>query len=133
MIAWQDSYSTGVEELDKQHRDLFKYTNDLEQLLKDNSLSKNLLDDILRLLNRYIEVHFNREETCMHKHLCPIANKNKDAHQKFIHTFKMMEIEIRTNIEDDAPIIKLHHFLETWLVEHICKIDVQLKPCIHHP
>ena len=131
MITWQETYSTGIAELDKQHQNLFKYTNDLGQLIKDDAVSKQLLDGTLRFLTKYIEAHFGQEETCMHKHHCPLAEKNKEAHQKFIKNFKSIEEEIKKNDTSDASVKKLHHFLESWLVEHICKIDTQLKPCVH--
>ena len=129
MIIWKETYSTGIAELDKQHQNLFKYTNDLGQLIKDDAVSKHLLDGTLKFLTKYIGAHFGQEETCMHKHHCPMAEKNKEAHQKFIRHFKLIEEKINKNNASDDSVKELHHFLENWLVEHICKIDSQLKPC----
>ena len=131
MITWEERYSTGVEELDKQHKNLFKYTNDLEEFINDNALSKETIDRMLHFMDQYIKVHFNHEETCMHKLHCPIASKNQDAHQKFIQKFRATEGKIRNENASNETLRELHHFLETWLVEHICKIDTQLKPCVH--
>jgi hemerythrin len=37
MIKWQDSYKTGVEKLDSQHRRLFEIANEAYELLKKRS------------------------------------------------------------------------------------------------
>ena len=132
MITWEEKYATGVAELDKQHKNLFKYTNDLEEYLQNNFGSKETTDQMMHFLDQCIKVHFSHEETCMFKHECPVASKNKDAHQKFIKKFRATEEKIKTEeSSSDDSLRELHHFLETWLVEHICKIDTQLKPCVH--
>jgi hemerythrin len=131
MITWEEKYSTGVAELDKQHKNLFQYTNDLGEYVKNNFGSKETTASMMRFLDQYIKVHFNHEETCMHKHLCPAATKNKDAHQKFILQFKATEKKINDENTGDKALKELHYFLEKWLVDHICKIDTQLKTCVH--
>ena len=131
MITWEEKYSTGVAELDKQHKNLFQYTNDLGEFVNNNTVSKQTTDRMMRFLGQYIKVHFNHEETCMYRNLCPVAAKNKDAHQKFIQQFKSTEERIKDEDSSDKALGELHHFLETWLVEHICKIDTQLKTCVH--
>lgn len=131
MIIWEEKYSTGVAELDKQHKNLFQYTNDLGEYANNNFGSKETTDRMMRFLDQYIKVHFNHEENCMYKYLCPVASKNKEAHQKFIEKFKVTESKIRDEKGGDKALKELHHFLEAWLVEHICKIDTQLKPCVH--
>jgi hemerythrin len=131
MIEWQDSYSTGIVRLDEQHKTLFLFCNDLEENLKNKTVTKDLLDIELRFLERYAIGHFGQEETCMHKYACPIAKTNKQAHEEFIKKYKDFQKRI---ISDDAAeeILKeLHHFLENWLKNHICKIDSQLKSCVH--
>ncbi|MDE2027481.1 MAG: hemerythrin family protein [Candidatus Omnitrophica bacterium] len=129
MILWQESYSTGVAELDKQHKALFQCTNELGKAIEDNALSPRIIDETLIYLKKYIQVHFGHEETCMHRFACPIATKNKEAHEKFIQKFKTLEEKIKSDETKDEPIIELHHFLETWLVDHIGRIDTQIKPC----
>ena len=131
MIEWEIKYSTGVPELDRQHRNLFKYTNDLGEYLDNNFGSQETTDQMMRFLDQYIKVHFSREETCMNQHHCPAATKNKEAHQKFIDIFRKTEGKIKIEGTDDRALRELHHFLEEWLKEHICKIDAQLKVCIH--
>ncbi len=130
MIKWEDAYSTGIIELDKQHRNLFQYCNDLGDGIHSGDISQNVLLQALKFLERYIEVHFGREESCMYKYACPIAEKNKFAHQQFIESFKKFQKMINENSESGVILRELHFFLENWLVEHICRIDVKLKTCV---
>lgn len=131
MIVWEDKFSTGVPELDKQHKNLFQYTNDLESLINDEAGSKDLIDRTMFFIERYIEVHFGHEESCMFKHQCPVAEKNKEAHEKFIQKFKATQVKLKEEGDNDKILREFHHFLEKWLVEHIGKIDTKLKSCVH--
>ena len=135
MIKWQESYSTGVAKLDEQHKSLFKYSNELEESLNSQGVSKETLQRSLHFLERYVKGHFGQEESCMHQFACPAANINKLAHQKFIEAYITFSDRISkdadNDVDSDAPLKELHHFLENWLTEHICKIDTQLKPCVH--
>ena len=130
MIEWRETYSVGVVKLDEQHKNLFQYCNDLEQGLKSKVISKQVVDGALKFLGAYIHSHFGQEESCMHKYSCPIAEKNKIAHLKFIDTFETFQRTISQEGDNEVDLRGLHYFLEHWLTEHICKIDSQLKPCV---
>jgi hemerythrin len=131
MIKWEESYSTGVEKLDNQHKSLFQFCNDIEGIINDGGISKEFMVSALKYLDQYVKVHFGQEETCMHKHACPIAGTNKIAHEKFIEAFHKFQSRLNEKGDTDGCLEELHHFLETWLVEHICKIDTKLKACVH--
>ena len=131
MIKWQESYSTGVDKLDEQHKSLFQYSNDLEDGLNCGGVSKETLQRALNFLERYVKGHFGQEEACMFKCVCPIADKNKAAHQKFIEAFRAFQKKISEDGDGEKALRELHQFLETWLTDHIIKIDTQLKPYVH--
>ena len=131
MIKWLESYSTGIDKLDEQHKNLFQYSNDLEDGIKSGDISKNTLELALTFLERYAIGHFGQEETCMYKYACPIAQTNVLAHQEFIETYKLYQMKV-SKVDDYGNIHReLHHFLETWLRAHICTIDTKLKQCVH--
>lgn len=74
MIHWEDEFSTGVEEIDVQHRWLFDFTNTLEQDLVTKH-KKSDVGKLLELLGDYSKRHFHFEEDCMNKWKCPFAEK----------------------------------------------------------
>jgi len=131
MITWKEEFSVGVEALDQQHKDLFHYFNDLDGIIQDRDVSKQKLRFALQFLEKYAANHFSHEESCMHKHSCPVAGKNKMAHEKFIEAYNILEYKFNQNDDSFAILKELHSFLESWLVEHIFKIDTRLKPCVH--
>ena len=131
MIKWQESYSVGVYLLDEQHKELFGFCNDLEEILRDGDVSKEFLEDGLKFLEKYVKAHFGQEETCMHQYACPVYKKNKLAHQQFIKAYVNFEKKIHEEADGMRTLRQLHTFLEKWLLEHICKIDTHLKSCVY--
>ena len=130
MIEWRESYSIGVEKLDEQHKNLFQYSNDLERGINNGAVSKQTLEGALKFLGSYVKGHFGQEEACMYKYACPFAKQNTMAHQKFIEAYKGFQRILTEEGNNEGTLKELHRFLETWLVDHICKIDVQLKTCV---
>jgi len=131
MINWKETYSTGVKELDEQHKSLFQFTNDLGNSLHEKDTSTFLLMGCLEFMRKYITNHFDKEESCMHKYSCPIAGTNTQAHQNFIRAFNTFEEDINKGADKYKTFQGFHKFLEDWLVAHIGSIDVHLRPCVN--
>ena len=131
MIKWKDSYCIGVHEIDEQHKNLFQYLTDLEDVVQTGDVSRALLIKTLDFLEDYAKFHFGNEETCMHKYQCPIAQTNKQAHRAFIELYEEYKGRLKTEAASSQLFNELLKTCEDWLVQHICKIDVQLKPCVH--
>jgi hemerythrin-like metal-binding protein len=131
-LAWKDEYSTGENEVDKQHKILFKYLADLETHMARGDIDARYVGNLLDNLGLFTRSHFCYEEICMRRTKCPVAAKNKEQHGKLLETYtryrERFEIE---GISDDL-IQRLHDFLESWLVNHILKIDTHLKACINN-
>ena len=131
MIKWQEAYSTGIAKLDNQHKNLFQYSNDLEDGINNGQISRNVVDLALKFLERYIKGHFSSEESCMYQYACPMADTNKLAHQEFINTYKKFQKKVLNNDDHESALRELHQFLQSWLTRHICNIDTKLKTCAH--
>lgn len=129
MIIWDDKYSTGVESIDKQHKMLFEFTNDLEMIIKDGR-GLSYVTTSAEFLEKYVKAHFHFEEDCMFKHQCPIAGKNKEAHEKFLQAYDNFKIKLQSETYSDELLKTLHKFLENWITNHIMTIDVGLKNCV---
>ena len=133
ILEWDDvKYATGFEEIDAQHKALFKGINELLQICSTGagSGSQEAAESALKMidfLGKYVIEHFQCEEDCMERHRCPMLAANKAAHQKFLQQF----IEIREKIGREGLtrglIIKLEGFLCGWLTQHIQKVDSSLR------
>ncbi|MCC6472512.1 MAG: hemerythrin family protein, partial [Burkholderiales bacterium] len=119
-----------VPSVDEQHRKLFQYLNDLEDAVIQGDVSGALLVESLDFLEDYARSHFGNEEACMLRFKCPVAADNRIAHRRFIEMYQ----EYKRRLQEEGPSYALFRELlsrcEQWLVEHICRIDVQLKSCL---
>jgi hemerythrin len=124
-IAWRDSLSIGVEDIDNQHKQLLSH---FDQLLKACEAGKGLeeLKRLLNFLDEYVVKHFKDEESIQRLRNYPGYEAHKKEHESFIARLKTLKQEI--SIEGVA----LHHLMETnnlllkWLINHISTVDVQL-------
>lgn len=128
-IQWTTTMSTGVSELDEEHRRLIEWINRLTAAMKSGNGRQEILE-ILTFLVRYAEEHFTNEEHCMNRHRCPAAKANRKAHSEFLY----MVSEMRDAVERDGPtwlsMMQLNAALGEWLRSHIMHVDVRLRRCI---
>lgn len=132
MIVWNEKFETGSDKLDQQHRLLIDNINLLGELLHTtdpNPQEASFAFELVDYLEAYANIHFNCEEECMDRYQCPVREKNREEHEKFrgfIHQYKKLcdlqgyRVELLRN---------LHDRMESWIQEHILKMDTQLKPC----
>ncbi|MBL8093706.1 MAG: bacteriohemerythrin [Anaerolineales bacterium] len=129
LIAWDDAMETGDRAIDQQHRELIRQLNGLAEAMSRGA-GRDELTPLLDFLAEYVQIHFSHEEGCMARHNCPAAAQNQEAHQKFVVTFT----DLRARIERDGPqpahAIEIRRVLSNWLVNHITRVDTQLKPCL---
>lgn len=129
-LEWKDVYATGVEEIDVQHRKLFKMINELGDAIKAGQ-GPQAAPQALKFLGDYVKTHFGYEEECMHKLKCPVAHKNKEAHESFLKLFSKYNNRFKQEGYKDEVIYELHTVAVDWLVKHICGVDVNLKHCVN--
>ena len=127
MAEWKDEYKVDIPEIDLHHRTLFDYVNRLDQMVSSNDFPREEAAYILQFLGVYAKNHFAYEEACMQERKCPAAQKNQDAHGKFLEAYGgFMQRFQKEGITQDL-VRQIHRMASDWLVNHICKIDIQLK------
>lgn len=128
-LAWSEDYSTGDDEIDQQHKQLFQYLAEMEAKMA-SGMTEDYLKKFLNHLGIYTRSHFCYEEICMRQKKCPVAKQNQEQHDKLLdaYTHYLHRFESEGISEDLTQ--KLHDFLVSWLVNHILKIDTHLKACI---
>jgi len=125
-MKWSDDYATGVEQVDDQHKMLFKMAEDYRSAL-DEGRGQGVYSEMLRSLDLYIRTHFGYEEGCMTKYQCPVAGANKAAHTRFVEVMDGFHQRYAANGFDRADARNLVDTLDHWLADHICRLDVRLK------
>ncbi len=129
-ISWDNALSTGDTSLDDQHRVLIDTFNELADAIEGGA-NKDNIGKILSVMKFYASWHFSREEDCMEKYHCPVADKNVKAHAIFTKNFINYEQEFNQlqNVTELAT--RMHTDLADWIYNHILAVDAKLYHCIH--
>jgi hemerythrin len=128
-MKWKEEYSVGIERIDEQHQMLFKMVGDFRAAL-DEGHGVRTYGLLLKSLEVYTRNHFEFEECCMEQRKCPAAQQNKDAHQELLDSLAHYKERYTGRGYNQEEAYQLMTSLEEWLDDHICAIDLQLKPCI---
>lgn len=119
--------TTGVAEIDAQHKYLVDFINDLGYSIRKKYSPQDILK-VLQVLKFYAEQHFGKEETCMEHYHCPAAGKNQKAHKVFAEKLREYQNEYETSGGSNDLAVRIHADLVDWTVNHIMTIDTQLFP-----
>jgi len=125
IFIWDDSYKTGVDNIDKQHKKLVDLLNQLDENINvggDTQLVIGLLDELVD----YTKYHFSSEEKFMQEHdYDPVSfRKHQQIHQQFVQQIK--EAQENCHINPDKVTDELLDFLVQWLINHILLTDKQM-------
>ena len=129
-MKWIEAYATGVHRIDEQHKMLFRMAEDFGAALNDGAGAR-VYDSFLHSLNLYASSHFRFEEGCMDRCKCPAAGMNRDAHASFIEFAAQFRERYDANGFDVVEARHLAEAIESWLADHICKIDLQLRDALY--
>jgi hemerythrin len=125
-MQWSNDYATGIERLDQQHQQLFKIVEDYHAAL-DESRGERIYGVLLQALELYARTHFRFEEQCMNQYHCPIAATNREAHGRFVALLAQFQQRYAARGYDHTDACTLVYAVDQWLVDHIGRIDVQLR------
>ncbi|MBC8019570.1 MAG: hemerythrin family protein [Verrucomicrobia bacterium] len=124
-IAWRESLSIGIEEIDNQHKQLLSH---FDQLLKACETGKGMdeLKTLIDFLNGYVKKHFSDEEGIQRLHRYPGYATHKLEHDSFVARLNTLKLEIANEGVALHHVIETNQLLLTWLIHHISTVDVQL-------
>ena len=129
MITWDDSMTTGLPEIDKQHKEIIQKFNEFSEAVTGQE-GREVAGDILDFLQFYAVWHFEREEKCMEQYKCPVAKANKQAHAEFIDKFGRLYKQWQETSMDSELMLETYQELAGWIENHFRRMDTQLYPCV---
>jgi hemerythrin len=113
-LHWSDDLNTGIEVIDKQHRRIVDYINELNTANDTGNLSA--VSQVLNELVDYTLSHFSFEEELLEKSNYPFYKAHKRVHEVF--TKRIADFQRRATLgENVAP--EILSMLKIWLVNHI--------------
>jgi hemerythrin len=118
--------TTGVPEIDEEHKEWIRRFKEFEAaVIEGRGLEK--IQNTLHFLAQYTETHFVHEEAYMAQYDSPVAALNRAEHDRFRAKLHEIETWIQQEGATLVEVMSLKIDMEQWLVNHICKIDVELQ------
>ncbi|MCT4633348.1 MAG: bacteriohemerythrin [Firmicutes bacterium] len=122
MIKWKDSFSVKVEEIDKQHKELFNIGAEILAAIKSNEDNYDTIMELLNKLTDYTEFHFDYEKKAMEKIGKSLSDEHLQEHENFV-----MKLKEATTIDIDEKqkevLLQMLNFIADWITKHILKTD----------
>jgi len=119
-LEWQNEYSVGVEELDKQHQGMLNIINTLF-LEQQTEYDSNRLSETISSLIHYAYVHFATEEKYLMQMNIPDLKLHVLEHIDFIMKTLELSLKAKEGTKDNRQV--LLKYLEGWYSSHILGID----------
>ncbi len=121
-FTWTPDLSTGVDEIDSQHQELFKRLNALLDACAEQK-GKDEIGTYLAFLEDYVVQHFNAEESAMTKSSYGGLTSHRQEHEYFkqrIATIKKEFMDFGATIHVVLLAVRTSG---DWLYSHIKKTD----------
>ncbi len=117
-VLWNTSLETGSDEIDLQHKELFKRVDGLLAAV-DKGTDREETSKIVQYLTDYVVLHFGNEESYMAKYAYSSASAHKAQHDQFVKNFlklkeRLMIEGINAELADDTK-----QLVVDWLINHI--------------
>jgi hemerythrin len=124
-LLWREQLSVGNDLIDNDHKQLIDIINTANQSLQ--AMSRAGLLTALDQLNKYSRLHFSLEEKIAQAVGYPSMGPLHTSHEELLNKLGQIAAEIGEHW--DAPAAEhFGKFLREWLINHVIKEDMLLKP-----
>ena len=121
MLEWLPSWSTGVEEIDNQHKKILVIINDI--LAEINSGEDQIsLNSLLEKLANYAREHFETEETYLDTMGYELFHSHQDQHNTYLDV--VSDFWLSGKYRDEKYREELVEFIQNWWKTHILVEDL---------
>lgn len=131
-ILWRASMEIGDAGIDADHKNLVHLINAVElALLASGSSASASLAGNLDQLTSYTKEHFKREENLMSQTGYSGLERQREAHRELRARLGKIRVAIeaaKANAVPPAENDRLVDLLRHWLLDHVLKEDMLLKP-----
>ena len=120
ILRWRRQFETGLESIDRQHRELFEALGQLAGAIEAGT-PRNLLDESLAALARHLIKHCQTEETLMKEAGFPDRIAHANQHQEVV--LRVRDLQYRW-MKGQPMGPEAVASLGAWLDQHICESDL---------
>jgi len=123
-MQWDSALSCGVEEIDNEHKELFRIVGELQKVANtEKAIEKSNM--ALDFLGDYVVKHFAHEEALMCACTYPNMEEHKKLHAKFVQTFLDLKKKFEESNEPLSVSTQINYAAMSWLINHIKVIDMR--------
>jgi len=130
VFPWNESFNTGLIEIDDQHKKLVELLNQLSSHLAYH-FKLSSMDDVFNELTAYAEHHFKTEEAIWQKYFIDDDwyNIHKETHASFISDVLAIKAN-KNDVSQNEVFEKIILFLSHWLAFHIIGSDKSMAKVV---
>lgn len=123
---WKPDMACGVEEIDTQHKQLFRIGRDIEQLIQTDciGIKDEQLLDIVCQLRDFCAYHFYEEESLMDSIQYSKSELHKKEHEKITKRLTGMSMPALKK-EPLKELIKIREEVQHQIFEHVLGLDME--------
>lgn len=125
-IHWNPNLSVGNDRIDHDHRHLIDLINQAERALEAKSI--NQLSNRLAELDHYAGIHFKSEERIAKAVQFPHIGRIHETHQQLAQVLLACKHKVDHSAWTAELAHDVHTLLRTWLIDHVIKEDLLMKP-----
>jgi hemerythrin len=129
-IVWNEELATGNEEIDNQHKELFRRFNNLQSACKQGK-GLDELSNLFTFLDEYVRSHFALEELLQIVNDYPGYLKHKEEHDGFTRNLRKLEDQLNTKGTTSTLLNQTNMAIANWLTRHFTWTDKDLAHFLH--
>jgi hemerythrin len=122
---WSDQLLTGIDRIDRQHKEIFWRAKNLIDYDPDEG-SRKKIEDMLLFLGNYVENHLKEEEQIQISHSYPEYGNHKAEHEIFRTKYRTLVERYLKSGADKGLIAEIAMMTMDWLGNHIYETDKKL-------
>ena len=124
-MMWKDSYRLGVEQIDTQHIELFRMTEELVNAVKGTATVEDY-QKVLGFLKDYVIYHFRDEEEYQASIHYSGIEAHKAEHRQFTKTVLEYEKRLKEDGFDQKTMQDSAGTVTVWLIYHVVDTDQKI-------
>jgi len=124
-MQWTSELSTGVTEIDNQHKEIFSRFDQLSAACSEGRGKEEVMR-LLQFLEDYVKEHFTAEERLQIRNSYPDYAAHKSEHARFMAEVARLAREYRAEGATLSLVILANKTLTSLLMQHIAKTDMAL-------
>lgn len=123
LIEWKDEFSTGIPDVDHEHRQLIELINELHRAMSTGATAYTV-PDFLGEIYAHVAAHFALEEKIMRERHYDQYPEHKSDHERLLDELRDMMDDFEENAYFSDAEFATH--LNHWFVEHFKTRDARL-------